>query len=113
MAHLAILRTTDYHCSSAALDGRENVATVYELLSYTESDALANTSCENVESTVRKRGILFARFVARTDNERLPKRVMMFGEVDGGKGCSGGQGQEDWMDCLERDLSLLNLPTGR
>ena len=48
-------------------------------------------------------------FVARMDNERLPKRVM-FGEVDGGKGYSGGQ-EQDWMGCLERDLPLFNLPT--
>ena len=34
----------------------------------------------------------------------------MFGELEGGKGkgCSGGQAQ-DWMGCLEGDLSLLNL----
>ena len=43
------------------------------------------------------------------DDERLPKRVM-FGEVDGGKGYSGGQ-EQDWVGCLERDLSLFNLPT--
>ena len=74
-----------------------------------DGDALAKTGCENVETTVRKRRILFAGFVAGVDNERLPKRVM-FGEVDRGKGCSGGQ-EQDWMDCLERDLSLFNLPT--
>ena len=51
----------------------------------------------------------FAGFVARIDNERLPKRVIC-GEVDRGKGCSGGQ-QYDWMGCVERDLSLFNLPT--
>ena len=43
------------------------------------------------------------------DNERLPQRVM-FGEVDGGKGYSGGQ-EQDWMGCLERHLSLFSLPT--
>ena len=43
------------------------------------------------------------------DNERLPKRVM-FGEVDRGKGYSGGK-EQDWMGCFERDLSLFNLPT--
>ena len=48
--------------------------------------------------------------MARMDNERLPKRVM-FGEVDGGKGFSGGQ-EQDCMGCLEHDLSLFNLPTG-
>ena len=52
------------------------------MLSY--ADALAETGCEIVETTVRKRRILFAGFVARLDNERLSKQVM-FGEVNGGK----------------------------
>ncbi|CAN0377621.1 unnamed protein product, partial [Laminaria digitata] len=65
--------------------------------------------CENVETTVRKRRILFAGFVARTGDERLPRRVM-YGEVEGGKGYLGGQ-EQDWMGCLEQDLSLFNLPT--
>ena len=47
--------------------------------------------------------------VARTDNERLPKRLML-GEVDRGKGYLGGQ-EQAWMGCLEHDLSLFNLPT--
>ena len=45
----------------------------------------------------------------RMDCKRLPKRVMCE-EVNGGKGYSGGQ-EQDWMGCLERDLSLFNLPT--
>ena len=77
------------------------------MLSY--ADALVKTGCENVETTVRKWRILFAGFVARMDNGRLPKRVI-FGEVDGGKGHLGGQEQE-WMGYLERDLSLFNFPT--
>ena len=67
------------------------------MLSY--ADALAKTGCENVETTVRKRRILFAGFVARMGNERLPKRVM-FGELEGGKGYMGGQEQ----GCVEHDL---------
>ena len=41
-------------------------------------------------------------------HERLPKRLM-FGEVEGGNGYVGGQ-KQDWMGCVERDLSLFNLP---
>ena len=58
------------------------------MLSY--ADALAKTGCDNVETTVRERRIRFAGFVAGMDNERLPKRLI-FGEVEGGKGYSGGQ----------------------
>ena len=74
----------------------------YHVLTYT--DTLAQTGCEDVETTERKRSILFAGFVARMNNERLPKRVM-FGEVDRGKGYSGWQ-EQGWTGCLERDLSL-------
>ena len=57
-------------------------------LSY--ADALAQTDSESVEAIVSKRRILFAGFVARMGEERLPQRVM-FGELVGGKGYSGGQ----------------------
>ena len=57
-------------------------------LSY--ADALAKTASESIEAIVPKRRILFAGFVARTGEERLPQRVM-FGELVGGKGYSGGQ----------------------
>ena len=76
------------------------------MLSY--ADALTKTGCENVETTVRKLRILFAGLVNRMNNERPPKRVM-FGGVDGGKGYSGVK-EQDSMGCLERDLSLFNLP---
>ena len=77
------------------------------MLSY--ADALAKTGCENVDTTVRKQRILFAGFVARMGNVTLSKRVT-FGQLEGGKGYVGGQ-EQDWMGCLERDLSLFNLPT--
>ena len=48
------------------------------------ADAFAKADCENVEKTVKKGRMLFAGFVARIDNERLPKRVM-FGKWRGGK----------------------------
>ena len=50
-------------------------------LSY--ADALAKTASEGTEAIVRKRRILFAGFVARMGEERLPQRVM-FGELVGG-----------------------------
>ena len=56
--------TTD--CSSASSDGRETFATVFTLYpTQTRSLILA----ENVETTVRKRRIIFAMFVAPMGNE--------------------------------------------
>ena len=60
------------------------------------------TDSESVETTVRRRRIVFAGVVARVGEQRLPRRVM-FGEMFGDKGYSGGQGG-DWMDDLEVDL---------
>ena len=57
-------------------------------LSY--ADALAKTASRSIEAIVLERRILFAGFVARMGEERLPQRVM-FGELVGGKGYSGGQ----------------------
>ena len=56
---------------------------------------------------VRKRRILFAGFVARMGEERLPQRVM-FGELAGGTGYSGRQGEE-WMVHLKEDMSAFEM----
>ena len=68
------------------------------------ADALANTASESMEAVVRKRRILFAGFVARMGEERLPQRVMS-GEFVGGQGYSGGQ-ERDWIDHLKEDMTV-------
>ena len=74
-------------------------------LSY--ADALARTDSDNVEAIVRIRRILLAGFVERMGEKRLPQRVM-FGELVGGKGYSGGQ-EKDWMDNLKKDVSVFDM----
>ena len=74
-------------------------------LSY--ADALAETASESIEAIVRKRRILLARFVARIGEERLPQRVM-FGELVGGKGYSGGQ-EKDWLVHLKEDTPVFGM----
>ena len=53
-------------------------------------DKLLKTGSKSIEATLRRRRILFAGFVARMEDTRLPKCVM-FGEMVGGAGCEGGQ----------------------
>ena len=53
-------------------------------------DTLIKTGSESTEATLRRRRILFAEFVARMEDTRLPKCVM-FGEMVRGAGCVGGQ----------------------
>ena len=71
------------------------------------ADALAKTASENIESTVRKQRILYAGFVPRMGEERLPQRVM-FGELFEGKGYSGGQ-EKDWMAHLKKYMSACGM----
>ena len=54
---------------------------------------------------------MFAGFVARIDNTRLPKCVM-FGELVGGAGCVGGQ-EKEWMGCLLDDLRAFGINAGQ
>ena len=75
------------------------------ILSY--ANALLRADSESVETTVRRRRILFAGFAARMGEERLPRRVM-FGEMLGGKGYSGGQ-EWDWMKDIEEDLKAFGI----
>ena len=54
------------------------------------ADEIAKTDSESIMVTVRPRRILFAGFVERIGEERLPRRVTS-GEQVGGKGYSGGR----------------------
>ena len=73
------------------------------------ADALAKTASESVEVIVRKRRILFAAFVTRVGEERLPQSVM-FGELVGRTGYAWGQGKEkSWVDHLKEDVSVFGV----
>ena len=50
---------------------------------------------------------MFAGFVARIEDTRLPKRAM-FGELVGGAGCVGGQ-EKEWMGCFLDDLRVFGI----
>ena len=65
------------------------------------------TGSESVEATLRKRRILFAGFVARMEDTRLPKCVM-FGELVGGSDSSAGQ-EKEWMGCLLDDFRVFGI----
>ena len=67
------------------------------------------TGSESIEATLRKRRILFAGFVARMEDTRLPKCVM-FGELVGGAVSARGQ-EKEWMGCLLDDLRAFGIET--
>ena len=70
-------------------------------------DKLIKTGSESIEATLCRRRILFAGFVARMEDTKLPKCVM-FGESVGGAGCVGGQ-EKEWMGCFLDDLSAFGI----
>ena len=50
---------------------------------------------------------MFAGFVARIEDTRLPKCVM-FGEMVGGAGCVGGK-EKEWTGCFLDDLRAFGI----
>ena len=66
-------------------------------------DTVIKTGSESIEATLRRRRILFAGFVVRMEDTRLPKCVM-FEELVGGADYVGGQDKE-WMGCFLDDCS--------
>ena len=74
-------------------------------------DTLVKTRSESIEATLRRRRILFAGFVARMEDTKLPKCVM-FGEMVGGAGCVGGQ-EKEWMGCSLDDLRAFGINTNQ
>ena len=70
-------------------------------------DTFVKTGSESIEATLPRRRILFAGFMARMEDTRLPKCVM-FGEMVGGAGCVGGQ-EKEWMGCFLDDLRAFGI----
>ena len=70
-------------------------------------DTFIKMGSESIEATLRRRRVLFAGFVARMEDTRLPKCVM-FGELVGGPGCVGGQ-EKEWMGCFLDDLRAFGI----
>ena len=68
---------------------------------------ITKTGSESIDATLRRRRILFALFVMRMKDTRLPKCVI-FGESMGGAGCVGGR-EKDWMGCFLDDLRVFSI----
>ena len=62
---------------------------------------------ESIEATLRRKRILCAGFVARMEDTRLPKYVML-GEMMGSAGCVRGQ-EKEWTGCFVDDLRAFGI----
>ena len=76
-------------------------------------DTLIKTGSESIEATLRRRRILFAGFVARMEDTRLPKCVI-FGQLVGGAGCVGARKKSGWgVSWTTSELSASKSTSGR
>ena len=106
--HFAELRTA-HHNLLLRIIGFQRQQRTDHLMSYAKGRKKAQ--CESVETTIRKRRLLFAGAVQRTTNERLTHRVM-FGTMAGGENPGPGRPRENWAQCLETTLGYSTLLRG-
>ena len=85
--HYDMLRRAHHRFLTRCIDWRKHNRADHTI-SYLNT--LIKTGSESIEATLRRRWILFAIFVARMEDTRLPKCVM-FGELVEGAGCVRGK----------------------
>ena len=73
---------------------------------YLVHNTLKKAQCDSVETTIRKRRLLFAGAVQRTHNERLTRWVM-FGTMAGGENPGPGGTEKNWAQCLADDIRVF------
>ena len=72
---------------------------------------LKKAQYESVETTIRKRRLLLAGGVQRTNIERLTRRVM-FRTMAGGENPGPGRPEKNWTQCLVDDLIVFRATEG-
>ena len=102
--HYNTLRRAHYRFLTRCIGWRKHNRTDHPIFYL---DTLLKTGSESIEATLRRRRILFAGFVARMEDTRLPKCVM-FGEMVGGAGCVRGQ-EKEWMGCFLDNLRAFGI----
>ena len=102
--HYDTLRRARHSSLTRCIGWRNNNRADYPI-SYL--DTLIKTGSERIEATLHWRWILFAVFVVRMEDTRLPK-CRMFGELLGGVGCVGDQ-EKEWMGCFLDDLRVFGI----
>ena len=106
--HFAELRTA-HHRFLLRIIGFQRRQRTDHLMSYAK--ALEKAQCESVETTNRKRSLLFAGAVQRTHYERLTRRVM-FGTMAGGENPGPGRPENTSAQCLVDDLRVFRATEG-
>jgi hypothetical protein len=107
--HFAKLRSAHHRVLLRVIGFQHRQRTDHTTLSYAK--ALKKTRCESIETTIRKRRLFFAGAVARQNEGRLPRRVML-GKLTGGEGRRPGGQPKSWHRCLHDDLKAFESNKG-
>ena len=70
--------------------------------------ALEITRCENIETTLRTRKLLWAGTLIRMSGGRLPKRLM-FGNLEGAVRRGRDEKENKWTDCVQSDIRAFDI----
>ena len=105
----AEVRTAHHRFLLRIIGFQHRQRTDHLIMSYAK--VLKKAHCESVETTIRKRRLLFARAVQRTNNERLTRRVM-FGTMAGEENPGPDRPEKNWAQCLVEDLSVFRATEG-
>ena len=73
---------------------------------------LAMTGCESVETTIRRRRLLFAGFLLRQQLHRLPRAFLRGSLVNGSNRHRRGRPEKSWWSCLTDDLKTFKISEG-
>ena len=99
--HFAELRTA-HHRFYLRIIGFQRGQGTGHLMSYAK--ALKKAQCESIETTIRKRRLLFAGGVQRSNSERLIRQVMF--------ATMAGEENSNWAQYLADDLRVFRATEG-
>ena len=103
--HYAKLRTV-HHRVFLRIIGAQRKRSDHRMTTYNR--ALEITRCENIETTLRTRRLVWAGTLIRMSGGRLPKRIM-FGNLEGAVR-RGRDGKENkWTDCVQSGIRAFGI----
>ena len=104
--HYAKLRNV-HHRFLLRINGAQRKRPDHRTTSYNR--ALEITRWESIETTLRTRRFLWAGTLIRMSGGRLPKKRIMFGNVEGAVRRGRGGNKKEWTDCVQSDIRAFGI----
>ena len=104
--HYAKLRTA-HHRVLLRIIGAQRKRPDHRITSYNR--AFEITRCESIETTLRTRRLLWAGTLLRMSGGWLPKKQIMFGNLERAVRRGRGGKEEEWADCVQSDIRAFGI----